>query len=449
MRRTPSIARLIAAATLPVALFATSSAVGSAVAPSSAAASSASSASSAEASAGQRPKADPAWVDTWTSMPQLTEPSNMPPPPFTGSQVVLDDATLRQTVHVSTGGDQIRLQFSNEFGGAPLPLTAISVALPRDGQAGVSAIEPGSSQQVTFGGQPSVTIPMGARYVSDPLDLDLAAGSNLTVTVYLADGQASQSITSHPGSRTTSYLVAGNHVGDENLTGATSTDHWYFLSAVEARATDVTATAILGDSLTDGRGSTTNGNNRWPDQLFSRLQAGYGTDDVALLNQAAGGNRVLAEGLGPSVVSRLDRDVLARSGVDRLIVFEGVNDIGTAAATEAAQDAVAADLITAFDQIITRAHAHGIEVYGATLLPFGNNTGYDDPAGLREGARQTVNDWIRSSGRFDAVLDFDAAVRDPAQPEQLLPSVHDGDWLHLNPAGYGLLAAAVPLNLFR
>ncbi|MEO3754357.1 SGNH/GDSL hydrolase family protein [Streptomyces sp. B6B3] len=442
MRRTPSIARLIAAATLPVALFATSSAVGSAVAPTSAAA------SSAEAAA-HRPKADPAWVDTWTAMPQLTEPSNMPPPPFTTDQGVLDDATLRQTVHVTTGGDQIRLQFSNEFGGAPLPLTAISVALPLDGGAGVSAIEPGSSQPVTFGGESSVTIPMGARYVSDPLDLDLAAGSNLTVTVYLADGQASQSITSHPGSRTTSYLVSGNHVADETLSGATSTDHWYFLSAVEAWSTGVTATAILGDSLTDGRGSTTNGNNRWPDQLFSRLQAGYGTDDVSVLNQAAGGNRVLNEGLGPSVVSRVDRDVLARSGVNRLIIFEGVNDIGTAAATEAAQEAVAADLITAFDQIITRAHAHGIEVYGATLLPFGNNTGYDDAGGLREGARQTVNDWIRDSGRFDAVLDFDAAVRDPAQPDQLLPSVHDGDWLHLNPEGYGLLAAAVPLNLFR
>ena len=161
------------------------------------------------------------------------------------------------------------------------------------------------------------------------------------------------------------------------------------------------------------------------------------------MNQAAGGNRVLNEGLGPSALSRLDRDVLAHSGVNRLIVFEGVNDIGTAEATEAAQKRVADDLITAYDQIITRAHAHGIEVYGGTLLPFGNNETYDDPDGLREVARQAVNDWIRTSGRFDSVIDFDAAVRDPQHPEQLLPSVHDGDWLHLTPEGYGMLADAV------
>lgn len=390
------------------------------------------------------------WVTTWTAMPQLTEESNMPPPPFTGTDSVLVDSTLRQTVRVSTGGERIRLSFSNEFGGAPLPLTQLSVALPLDGRAGASAVEPGSSQPLTFGGRASVTIPVGARYVSDPLDLPLEPGTILTVSAYLAEGQASRSITSHPGSRTTSHLTAGNHVDAADLPGATPVDHWYFLSAIEAFAAPPTATtAVLGDSLTDGRGSTTNGNDRWTDQFFDRLQAAADTDHIAVGNQAAGGNRVLHDGLGPSAISRLDRDVLGHSGVNRLILFEGVNDLGTAEATEPAQHQVVDALLTAYDQIITRARAHGLQVYGATLLPFGGNESYDDPQGVRESARQEVNTWIRTSGRFDAVLDFDAAVRDPQQPERLAPSLHDGDWLHLNPEGYGVLADSVPLGLFQ
>jgi lysophospholipase L1-like esterase len=383
-------------------------------------------------------------------MPQLTEESNMPPPPFTQENLVLADSTLRQTVHVSTGGDEVRLRFSNAFGGAALPITAVSVALPLGGQAGVSAIEPGSSQPVTFSGNSSVVVPVGAQMVSDPLDLDLEPGSNLTVTTYLAEGQASNSITSHPGSRTTSYMIAGDHVEAEDLPGATPVDHWYFLSGVEVWSPGTSSAAVfVGDSLTDGRSSTTNGNNRWPDQLLQRLHANPATEDVAVLNQAAGGNRVLNDELGPNLLARLDRDVLAQSGVGWLVVFEGVNDIGTAEATQAAQEQVAADLITAYDQIITRAHAHGIPVYGATLLPFGNNESYDDPDGYRESARQTVNEWIRTSGRFDAVIDFDEVTRDPANPDQLLPDIHDGDWLHLNPEGYGILADAVPVELFK
>jgi lysophospholipase L1-like esterase len=206
---------------------------------------------------------------------------------------------------------------------------------------------------------------------------------------------------------------------------------------------------MVGDSLTDGRGSTTNMNNRWPDQLLARLQAHRSTAGVAVLNQAAGGNRVLNDGLGPNALARLDRDVLAQSGVSWLFVFEGVNDIGTAAATEAAQKQVAADLIAAFEQIVVRPHAQGIRVYGATLLPFGGNTGYDDPAGYREAARRTVNEWIRNGRRFDAVVDFDLAARDPADPRRLRPSYDDGDHLHLNPVGYQGLADAVPDRLFR
>jgi lysophospholipase L1-like esterase len=410
----------------------------------------------AAAVAGPAAAANPAaagpdrWVDSWVSMPQLTEPANLPPPPFTGTSQVLVNTTLRQTIHTSVGGQHVRLRFSNAFGGVDLPITAVSVALPVNGQAGVSAIRPGTSRPVTFDGQPGIDIPVGSLAVSDPLDFPLAPQSNVTVTLYLATGQASTNITSHPGSRTTSYFLTGNHLGDLDLPGATSVAHWYFLSGVEVWSRgDTEGVAILGDSLTDGRGSTTDTNNRWPDDLLARLQADHETTGVAVLNQAAGGNRVLNDGLGPNASGRVDRDVLAQSGIAWLIVFEGVNDIGTADATPAAQQQVTTQLITAFQQIITRAHAKGIRVYGATITPFGGNNPYDDPQGAREAARQAVNAWIRTSHRFDAVIDLDRVARDPANPRQLLPAFDVGDHLHFNPAGYQALANAVPGRLFR
>jgi lysophospholipase L1-like esterase len=394
---------------------------------------------------GHRSRPGPHWLPTWVSMPQLTEPGNLPPAPFTGADAVLVDTTLRQTVHTSIAGSAVRLRFSNAFGGAVLPITAISLARPLAGRAGSGAIEPGTSRPVTFSGRPFVDIPVGAQAVSDPVDLPVPARSELSVTVYLATGQASTAVTSHPGSRTTSHLLRGDHHDDPDLPGATTVDHWYLLSGAEVLAAGgSTATVVLGDSLTDGRGSTTNGNDRWPDQLSARLGGGH-----AILNQAAGGNRVLQDGLGPSALARLDRDVLALGGATALIVFEGVNDIGTAAATPQAQQRAGDDLRAAYDQIVTRAHARDLRVYGATLTPFGGNEGYDDPAGLREQTRAGVNDWIRRGGRFDRVLDFDAAVRDPAAPRRLAPGYDVGDHLHLNPAGYRALAAAVPLRWLR
>ncbi|MFI7639042.1 SGNH/GDSL hydrolase family protein [Nonomuraea sp. NPDC049400] len=389
------------------------------------------------------------WVTTWTAMPQLTEPGNMPPPPYTRENLVLADSTVRQTVRVSVGGPRMRLRFSNAFGGAPLPITRVTVALPSGGKAGVSAIQPQTLQPVTFYGRSSAVVPVGAQVVSDPLDLALPPGTVLSVTAYLADGQASAAVTSHPGSRTTSYLAGGNQAEAADLTGATPVDHWYFLSGIEVWSKPATATlALLGDSLTDGRGSTTNQNNRWPDQLFDRLQTDRRTAGVAIANQAAGGNRVLNDGLGPNALARLDRDVLAQSGVTWLIVFEGVNDIGTAGATQDAQKKIADDLIAAYDQIIVRAHAQDIRVYGATLTPFGGSF-YDDAQGYRESARQAVNEWIRTSGRFDAVIDFDRATRDPADPRRLVAAFDVGDHLHLSPAGYKALADAVPARLLR
>jgi lysophospholipase L1-like esterase len=441
----PSLLRLVAAGALAAGLVATSFAMGAR------GAAGAPAAPGVTASGQVKPKMHGHWVNTWTAMPQLTEPGNLPPAPFTQDNLVFADATLRQTVRVAVGGQQFRLRFSNAFGGAALPITQVSVALPAGGQAGVSAIQPGTSKPVTFSGRTSIVVPVGAQVVSDPLNFDLPARTNLTVTMYLAQGQASNNITSHPGSRTNSYMIAGNHIGDSDLPGSATVAHWYFISGVEMWSRPTTSAAVMvGDSLTDGRGSTTNMNDRWPDQLLDRLQSRPGSSNIAILNQAAGGNRVLNDGLGPNALGRIDRDVLAQSGVKWLLVFEGVNDIGTAEATDAAQKQTVDDLITAFDQIVTRAHAAGIRVYGATITPFGGNVpGYDDGAGVREAARQQVNEWIRTSHRFDAVVDFDQVARDPANPVRLAPNFDVGDHLHLNPVGYKALADAVPARLFE
>jgi lysophospholipase L1-like esterase len=370
------------------------------------------------------------WVDSWVSAPQPTGQVDLPPTPF----------TLRQTVRVTVGGPRTRLRLSHAYGGTALSISAVSVALPRDGRAGVSAIQPGTARPVSFHGRTSVVVPDGAVVESDPVDFDVPAGANLAVTMCLA----CRDVTSHPGSRTTSYLLVGNHVTDAELPGATPVDGWYVLNGVRVLAATTTAVAVLiGDSLTDGRGSTTNLNDRWPDRLFDRLRSNPDANDVAILNLALGGSRLLDD------VDGQVRGALGRDALRWLVVFKGVNDIGTAAATRPAQRQVAAELIEAYDRIVTRAHRCGARAYGATLPPFGGHADYDDPRGFRDATRRAVNEWVRTSGRFDGVLDFDAAVRDPGQPRRLSPGFDEGDHLHLNPAGYRALADAVPVRLFR
>ncbi|KAL8877865.1 MAG: hypothetical protein Q9198_004205 [Flavoplaca austrocitrina] len=273
--------------------------------------------------------------------------------------------------------------------------------------------------------------------------------------MYLAGGQDGEAITSHPGSRTDTYLSHGNQVTAANVTGddVQNLAHWYFISAVEAWAPASASTlVVVGDSITDGRGSDTNLNNRWPDLLFTQLQSSSTTSGISIANQAAGGNRILQDGLGPSALSRIDRDVLAQSGVKYVMIFEGVNDIGTAAANPAAQNEVYANLIAAYRQMIMRLHAQGIPVFGATITPFGslNSTmqPYSDPAGYREQTRSRINDWIRSSGEFDAVVDFDAVVRDVANATMLASQYDSGDDLHPSIAGYHAMADSFPVDLF-
>ncbi|KAJ4523684.1 hypothetical protein HRR83_000331 [Exophiala dermatitidis] len=398
------------------------------------------------------------WIDTWAAMPQLTETSNLPPPPYNETSVIFYNSTIRQTVHISTGASQIRIRISNAFGLTDLPVTAVTVALPFNGSAGVSVVQPSTMQTVTFsGGDESIIIPNGALAVSDPLDFAVKPQSMLTVTMHLATGQDGTAITSHPGSRTTSWMTEGNQVGATNLTGPAlnSTAHWYFISAVEAWSPPEYRTfAILGDSITDGRGSDTDKNNRWPDLLLSRLQSTLDPTltSLAITNLAAGGNRILYDGLGPNVLSRIDRDILSHSGVRYAMIFEGVNDIGVADATIANQTLTYTRLVSAFKQIATRIHAFGIPVFAATITPFsapnGNTTLQPYTSDLREQTRQKVNDFIRNSGTFDAVLDFDAVLRNNTVPGQLADVYQSGDYLHPNVRGYELLAETFDLGLF-
>jgi lysophospholipase L1-like esterase len=377
------------------------------------------------------------WVGTWASSPQLAaEATAAAPAP------VFNDSTLRQVVHVSIGGQSIRLRFSNTFGNAPLVISSAHVAL----SAGPGAIRPESDKALAFSGQPSVSIPHGAPMYSDPLAFNLAPLSDLVVTIHVA--AAPSAITTHPGSRATSYLQSGDEVSAADLSSATKFEHWYFLDGVDVEAAGARGAVVtFGDSITDGAHTTENGNTRWPDDLARRLAASKKTAGVAVLNEGIGGNRILHDNIGPNALARFDRDVLAQDGVRWLIILEGINDLGTrtSAAARHEQFATAPDLIAAYQQMILRAHAHHIRVYGATILPY-QGAGYFTPEG--EADRQAVNKWIRTSGAFDAVIDLDAAARDPQKPSQLAPAADSGDHLHPGDAGYKTMANAIDLKLF-
>ena len=370
-----------------------------------------------------------AWVGTWATGPQLTETGNNPPAPG------LTNNTLRQVVFTSIGGQQLRLRLSNEFGDGPVTMTAVHVARSTSG----NAIDAATDTALTFGGAGCLTIPAGQAVFSDPFAFDLPPLTKIAVTI--AFGAAPAGITGHPGSRTTSYLATGNMVGAASLSGAASTEHWYYITGIDVVADAASAAVVaLGDSITDGRGTTTDANNRWPDGLSRRLQASAATSKIAVLNQGIGGNAVVSGGLGPTAMQRFARDVLGQRGVRWVIVFEGVNDIGGSSG-----QTVATSLINAFTQFVDMAHAAGIKAYGVPITPFGGSM-YDSAD--HQTARATVNDWIRTSGKFDAVIDLDASVRDTANPMNLAAEYDTGDHLHLNPAGYQKMADAIDLALF-
>ena len=381
------------------------------------------------------------WTAAWASAQMVPA----------GDQVVpgewLADATLRQVVRVGLGGPRLRLRLSNAHGTAPLAIGAVTIARSADNRTPRIA---GAALVVRFGGQAATVIPAGAEAWSDPVDLPLAAGEDLAVSIHLPGPPTPP--TGHPGSRATTWFVHGDQTSAADLAGAQTVPRWLVLAGIEVLAPEARAVAVLGDSITDGFGVQPDTNLRWTDHLAVRLRADPALAQVAVLNAGIGGNRLLLDGLGPNALARLERDVLSQPGVTHLIVLEGVNDLGVltrdAPATPERHAALVAQATEALRQIVLRARSRGITVIGATILPFSTSTTYHPPAET-EADRQAINAWIRAPGNFDAVIDFDAALRDPAQPTRLNPALDSGDGLHPSLEGYRAMAAAVPLELLR
>jgi lysophospholipase L1-like esterase len=380
------------------------------------------------------------WVGSWAASQQVPETQNSLDPQL------LRDATLRQIVHLSVGGDQLRVRVSNAFGTEPLHLTAVHVARPVS--AAGAAIDAASDTQVMFNGSSDVMIPAGAEYLSDAVAFPVAALSSLAISIHFDRPPMGE--TGHPGSRATSYVARGDLVSAVSLPDAKTVEHWYQVSGVDVTSpVQAGAVVTLGDSITDGHGATTNENDRWPDVLAARMQAEKSTRMLGVLNEGIGGNRLLLDGLGPNALARFDRDVLAQTGVRAVIVLEGVNDLGTLTRDHdvSAEEhrALVRKIEGAYSQMIERAHAHGIRVMGATILPYSGSK-YYHPGPESEADRQAINAWIREVGHFDAVVDFDKLTRDPAHPDHLLPAYDSGDGLHPGPGGYKAMGEAIPLK---
>jgi lysophospholipase L1-like esterase len=336
----------------------------------------------------------------------------------------------------------VRVVLSNAFGSAPVASGGASVAL-RDKDASIVAA---SSKKLTFSGAPTASILAGATLVSDPVDLTLAPLSDLAIDLFVPGdlGISPSPVTTHNGASQTNYISeVGNHAGEATMTAALRPGAWFLIARVEVTAPANTIGLVtFGDSITDGARSTTDTNNRWPDVLARRLAARK-SPGVAILNAGISGNRVLGDGAGISALARFDKDVLLQTGATHVIVLEGINDIGQARSNPSPS---AADLIAAHKQLIARAHAQGLKIYGGTLTAF-EGAAYFSPEG--EAKRQALNDWIRTSGAYDAVIDFDKATRDPAAPTKFLPAYDSGDHLHPNDAGYTAMGNLVDLALFK
>jgi lysophospholipase L1-like esterase len=347
-------------------------------------------------------------------------------------------------VHTSIGGPRVRVQLSNAFGTKALVVGAAHIAL----RLKESAIVEGSDRPLTFSGKPSFTIPPAAEVLSDPVDLEVPKLSDLAVSVYIPG--TADTPTVHLTALHTTYLSQpGDWTGATSMADSKTAQLWYWIAAVDVEASSKAGLIVaFGDSITDGATSTPDTNRSWPSQLAERLAANRPTSNVAIVNQGISGNRLLNDGAGVSALARFDRDVLGQPGLKWLVVLEGINDIGLGGRPGAEPpDAVTAeDLIGAYKQLITRAHLHGIRVIGATLTPYLGAVYATDQG---ESIREAVNEWIRTSHAYDAVIDFDAAVRDPANPKQILPAYNTRDHLHPNDDGYKAMAAAVDLSMFR
>lgn len=398
------------------------------------------------------------WVATWGAAMVPTEH---------GTEPDFSRQTLRQIVHTSVGGTQTRVWFSNRFGTEPLRIGAAHIAICAPTSSGTnfaaetgdksdkaihagpdqSGIQPGSDRALTFHHVASVVIPPGATIVSDPVALDVPALSNIAVSAYFPGHTLG--MTEHTLALQTSYAATGDMVDAPNLTGKSWPIHsWYFLGGVDVYAPGDSAVVTLGDSITDGDHSTPNENHRWPNFLAARLAGSPATQKTGVLgvvDSGIDGNRVLLDGWGPNALSRINRDILARSSARYLIVLESINDIGRYTDDHQPYGDLAERLEVGLAQIAAQAHQHGMRVFGATLTPY-KDCGYYSAAG--EQVREAVNQWIRTTQIFDGVVDFDKAVRDPQHPLRFLPQYNSGDDLHPNDAGYKAMANAIDLSLF-
>ena len=408
-------------------------------------------------------KAADHWVATWTTavvaraatLPPPPQPaplppgataSTIPPAPPAPPPITPNNHTLRQIVRTSIGGTRARVVLANTFGTAPVNIGGASMALHDKDSAVVAT----SVRKLTVNGNAAFRIAAGAVVLTDAVDVAVPALGELAIDLFIPGdlGSGSSPITFHNGANQTSYASQGNHVGEPSLRAEAITRSWFLLARVEVTATQRTGAVVaFGDSITDGARSTADTNNRWPDHLARRLAS----RGFAVMNVGIAGNRVLSEpnapvgfggNVGMNALARFDRDVLAQPGVTHVIVMEGINDIGTSG-----QNGVvtADDLIVAHKQMIERAHERGLKVYGATLTPY-EGAAYFTPDG--ETKRQALNQWLRTSGTYDAVIDFDAVVRDPSSPSKMKPEFDSGDHLHPGDAGYKAMGEAIDLALF-
>ena len=402
------------------------------------------------AQAGLSPRASEHWVTTWATAQQLA-PTRLPfgrgepvqPPPGARVPATLKDQTVRMIAHASLGGRRVRVALSNALEKPTLRVGAAHVALRANGPAIVSATD----HTLTFGGRTSTNVPPGTMVVSDPVDLAVPALTDVAVSLYLPEDTGMPTV--HPDGMHTAYIAPGDATAAATLTASATTTAYLWLASVDVLAPANAASVVaFGDSITDGVGATLDSNLAWTSLLAAKLGAGPTGRAFGVANAGLSGNRLLRPGFGVSALARFDRDVLGHAGVRWMTVLLGINDITFPAVPGAAPtEAVTADdLIWGFQQIIERAHRHGIKVAGATIMPVEGVNTYTDAG---EAIRQAVNRWIRSSGAFDAVIDFDAAVRDPAHPGRLRAGFDPGDHVHPNDAGNAAMAAAIDVSIFR